>query len=109
MFSFLPSNIQYAMERYMGARQGDSSGDEQGTSSDSSEDECDGVSGMVAKAVRIRRKVALLDSLKTLSLGALIAYQPFIALSKKQRSFYKRVGKKFFYNLTTILGHIASI
>jgi len=91
MFSVMPDEICYAMARYMGSGQGDSSGGE-GTSSDSDEEEMGGASGIVSKALKARARVLNLTSLKHLCLDVVINNNQMLANSKKQKLLFKRMG-----------------
>jgi len=97
--SFMPPELRFILERsqrLMGAGQGDSSGDD-GTSSDSSDDEGgivgSGVSGIVAKARQGRLRLLYLTSLKHLCLNVVIKNHQKLADLEEQKPIFQKMGQ----------------
>jgi len=85
-----------SIQRYMGADQGDSTGDD-GTSSDSDDEGAPGgLSSIVTRALQGRSKVLHLTSLKHLSLAIIMKNASKLAASNKQKILFQHTGKNLY-------------
>jgi hypothetical protein len=82
---------QHDKARFLGAEQGDSTGDD-GTSSDSDGEGGCGESGLVAKILQTRARFQYLTSLKQLCLSIIIKSTSKLESSQQQKIIFQNIG-----------------
>jgi len=90
MFGGLPMDIQMAMKRYMGEGQGDTSGAEETSSSDSSDDEAGQMTSPVDKIIARRKKIQFQITLQQKCLDFIV--KNHVSLAKDQKKQFKLMG-----------------